>query len=262
MIDFLYVEEGGRVRRYRRDAKIQTAAGAKAEATRLQTIAVITGTLQTRVAAPTLRAFALGQFATLLKAVPKLPRLHKESRKLPDCPSRREVSAMLSGSIGWLRVPVALGALAGLRLGEVRALEVGDVDFAENVIRIRRALSEDEVVTPKSGHERLVPMTDELRVVLEGAVCGKLPRTRVITTENGTTPRRTLVLRKFKALQRRLGLPGWSFHSLRHAFISELVRAGASIEAVRLLAGHSKLDVTQRYVHAMGEDVRAAVAKL
>ena len=130
------------------------------------------------------------------------------------------------------------------------------------MICVRRAFSEDEVVTPKSGHKRLAPMTDELRSVLESAVRGKLPGARVITTENGTTARRTFVLRKSKALPCRLGLPGWSFHSLRHAFISELVRAGASVEAVRLLVGHSKLDVTQRYVHATAADVRVAIARL
>jgi site-specific recombinase XerD len=83
-----------------------------------------------------------------------------------------------------------------------------------------------------------------------------------VVTVNGTTPGRTYVLRRFKALQRRIGLPEWSCHSLRHAFISQLVRAGASIEAVRLLAGHSKLDVTQRYIHATGGDLANAVMLL
>lgn len=41
-----------------------------------------------------------------------------------------------------------------------------------------------------------------------------------------------------------------------------MVRHGASIEAVRLLAGHSKLDVTQRYVHAEGGELRSAVGLL
>jgi site-specific recombinase XerD len=40
------------------------------------------------------------------------------------------------------------------------------------------------------------------------------------------------------------------------------VRHGASVEAVRMLAGHSKLDVTQRYVHANAADLAAAIAKL
>ncbi len=58
------------------------------------------------------------------------------------------------------------------------------------------------------------------------------------------------------------GLRERSFHSLRHYFCSKLVSCGASVEAVRLLAGHSDLAITQRYVHALGNDLKADIAKL
>lgn len=331
-IDFSYLDDAGRERRYRRDARVQTAAGARAEAARLHAVAVTTGRLEPKRQAPTLAGFVHNQFEALfmpryrmstraryvgllrdlvktlgsrrlddigapearalaaelacraisvkphlvmlktvlraahevggLDELPKLPRLYKESRKLPDCPSRDDVARMLDGATGWARVAIALAANAGLRLGEVRALEVRDVDTEQLALHVRRSLSENELVTPKSGHERFVPVTRMLCTVLDEATRSKLPKARVITTAAGTTPRRSLVLRKFKALQHKLGLPGWSFHSLRHHFISELVRAGASVEAVRLLAGHSKLDVTQRYVHARAHDLRSAVANL
>lgn len=61
---------------------------------------------------------------------------------------------------------------------------------------------------------------------------------------------------------KRAGLKERSFHSLRHRFISELVRRGAGLEAVRTLAGHSKLDMTQRYAHATADDLRAAIDML
>jgi site-specific recombinase XerD len=54
----------------------------------------------------------------------------------------------------------------------------------------------------------------------------------------------------------------WSFHALRHFFISEMIRHGAGLEAVRILAGHSKLEMTQRYAHATGSDLRAAIDTL
>jgi site-specific recombinase XerD len=41
-----------------------------------------------------------------------------------------------------------------------------------------------------------------------------------------------------------------------------LVRNGASVAAVRDLAGHSKIEVTQRYVHANDRDLTAAIAML
>lgn len=52
------------------------------------------------------------------------------------------------------------------------------------------------------------------------------------------------------------------FHALRHYFCSKLVRCGASVEAVRVMAGHSTLAITQRYVHAASADLRAVIVKL
>jgi site-specific recombinase XerD len=49
---------------------------------------------------------------------------------------------------------------------------------------------------------------------------------------------------------------------LRHYFVTELVRRGAGLEAVRLLAGHSKLEMTQRYAHATGDDLKVAIGRL
>jgi len=41
-----------------------------------------------------------------------------------------------------------------------------------------------------------------------------------------------------------------------------MVRGGANIEAVREVAGLSKLQTTQRYVHATGADLRDAISRL
>jgi site-specific recombinase XerD len=50
-------------------------------------------------------------------------------------------------------------------------------------------------------------------------------------------------------------------HALRHAFCSHLVRVGVGVEAVRALAGHSSIRVTNRYVHATGVDLRSAMGR-
>lgn len=204
-------------------------------------------------------AFDLG----VLDALPELPKLPaKAGRKLPDAPNEQHVTTLLANAKGWLRTAIALAAYAGMRQGEVRALEVCDVDFDGNRILVRRAFSDDEVLTPKSTHERVVPLFPELRDILVEPTRRKLPHARVVFTERGSTPGRAHVLTALKRLEEKLVLREWSFHSLRHFFISALVRNGASIEVVRLLAGHSKLDVTQRYVHAEASELRAAVSRL
>ncbi len=332
IIDITYTDRDGREQRYRRDAALQTSAGARAEADRLRLQIATHGTLeQTSTKCLTFGDFVEGDFARLFKPkyrpatrvryeailrqglleafkstpldeirapqfrayaaqlqgrgvqvkgptnflrtvlraavevgklaeMPSIPSLFKASRKLPDAPTEEEVEAMLTHARGWLRLAIALAAFAGMRLGEVRALEVRDVDLTRNQLLVRHALSEAEVVTPKSGHERPVPLVPQLAAMLDEARKSKLPRARLVLTDAGTTPSRQHVLSRLKALQTRHGLPARSFHALRHFFCSVLIRRGASVEAVRLLAGHSDLATTQRYVHAAAGDLTAAMA--
>jgi integrase len=198
----------------------------------------------------------------LLDRFPEVPSgLVVTSRKLPDAPTSEEVEAMLRAP-GWVGLAVALGALAGLRMGEVRGLEVRDIDFDRHRILVRRAMSEDASLTPKSGHEREVPLAEGLELRLREAVRDKLPRARVVVDAGGETPDRQQVLHQLKRFLSRSHLRERSFHSLRHYFITELMNNGASAEAVRVLAGHSKLEMTQRYAHAATPHLRAAIDKL
>ncbi len=334
VIDFRYVDKDGKPQRYRRDASVQTHAGARAEAERMKLMVATHGTLKPREKCATLAAFAEGSFTKLflpkyrpatrvryqallrqgllgalgkrpldeigaahfrafaadlegrgvqikgpinllrtilraavevgaLEAMPSVPALVKPGKKLPDAPSEDEVAAMLKFAKGWLQLAIALAAYAGLRMGEVRGLEVRDVDLAQQQLSVRHALSENVVMAPKSGHERGVPVANfGLVALLTEATKGKFGKQRVVLTKKGTSPTRQAVLTRLKALQLRHGLPPRSFHALRHFFCSELLRRGASVEAVRVLAGHGSLGITQRYLHATRGDLAAAVAKL
>jgi integrase len=197
-----------------------------------------------------------------LDSLPEFPPgLMQSSKKLPDAPSMEDVQRMLRAP-GWVGVAIALAVFAGMRSGEIRAIEVRDVDLEQGLIMIRRACSEEVSLTPKNDQERVVPLLPELEARLREAMKNKLPKARIVIDENGNTPRRQQVLHRFQKFLKQEGIRRWSFHSLRHFFISELVRRGAGLEAVRLLAGHSKLEMTQRYAHANGADLRSAMEKL
>jgi integrase len=64
------------------------------------------------------------------------------------------------------RTMILVGLRAGLRQGEILALEWPDVDLARGVLHVRRAIHEGHVDTPKGGRGRDVPMGDELREAL------------------------------------------------------------------------------------------------
>lgn len=195
-----------------------------------------------------------------MPAIPK--KLWKASKKLPDAPSDDEIRKMLDVAHGWIKTVIALCVFAGLRVSEARALEVRDIDFTREAIHLRQAFSENELSTLKNDHDRIVPLIPELASILRVAVRNKLPRARVVLNNKGNTPSRQAVYSALQALLQRHRLAQRSVHALRHAFCSVLIRRGASVEAVRLLAGHSDLQTTQRYVHAAAADLRAAMAKL
>lgn len=197
-----------------------------------------------------------------LASMPSLPR-YGVSRKLPEAPSAEDVASLLDAATGWQRPAVALGAFAGLRVGEVRALKVTDIDLEAGVLRVRRSFSEDTLLeTTKSNRERVVPLAAELRSILVGAMRDKLPGAFVVVTRSGHPPRRQHVLDRLKRLQIAYGLPQGVETVPLHFFCSRLLTLGANIEAVRMLAGHTELRTTQRYVHATGSELTSAIARL
>ena len=61
----------------------------------------------------------------------------------------------------------------------------------------------------------------------------------------------------FKAILKRAGLTGITWHTLRHTFASRLTRSGVDLVTVKELLGHSTINTTMRYAHS-NRDTKAA----
>lgn len=61
---------------------------------------------------------------------------------------------------------------------------------------------------------------------------------------------------------RRPGGPCVRFHDLRHTAASLMVMAGASMQSVQAILGHSTIAMTERYAHHSAEHVAREAAKL
>jgi integrase len=142
---------------------------------------------------------------------------------------------------------VLLGGEAGLRLGEIVALEWPDIDLHDRRLTIQRSEWRGHVTVPKGGRSRLVPMTQRLTAALKSA--RHLRSDRVLCLADGSPITRDRVIKAVRAAQRVAVLPKRGVHILRHTFCSHLAMRGAPARAIQEMAGHANLSTTQRYMH-------------
>ena len=141
---------------------------------------------------------------------------------------------------------VLLGGEAGLRCGEIVALEWPDVDLATGQLTVQRAVWNGQVTLPKGGRIRHVPLTTRLAAALR--VHRHLRGKRVLTTKKGRVLTQRMVQRAMERVAKRAQVPQ-GVHVLRHTFCSHLAMRGAPARAIQELAGHRDLSTTQRYMH-------------
>jgi integrase len=201
--------------------------------------------------------------AGLLASMPKMPRLPRVGRKVTKPLRRSDLEAILAKSRDNARLAFALAAFAGLRAGEVRGLRWPDVDLKAGTITVRCSITRREESTPKSGNHDVLPIVASLRALLEAAQATREgPWANVALTAKGKPWGESGLNQAFQRARDRAGLDTWSYHDLRHFFISELFRSGVPAHVVRALARHSDLQTTQRYADLDANDLRAAINRL
>lgn len=156
---------------------------------------------------------------------------------------------------------VLLGGEAGLRLGEMIALEQTDIDFRRGYLTVQRNEWHGQVGLPKGGRIRRIPMTKRLAKALHENRHLKGPR--VLYRNDGSTVTRHVLRSGLKSVERRAGLDSvGALHILRHTFCSHLAMKGAPTRAIQELAGHKDITTTQRYMHLSPAAIESAIRLL
>lgn len=179
-------------------------------------------------------------------ASPKVP------RRLPTFLSIDEIFRLLDGPKGKnpliLRDKAILELLyaSGLRVSELVGLDVNQIDFDENIIRI----------IGKGDKERVVPVGEKARDAMKNYLEA---RTGILTDDNNLavfvnrrggrlTPRSVerLIQKYIKAcgINKRV-----TPHVIRHTFATHLLNSGADLRGIQELLGHASLSTTQKYTH-------------
>lgn len=192
----------------------------------------------------------------------------KVSRTLPKVVSRESLSAIFEKLLSMLAednpntyrdlLTVELLYATGCRVSELVGLDLEDVDYGRNIIR----------VMGKGSKQRVIPFGIPAREALDMWMQSGRPK-----LVNGNSAKALFINSKGKRLgvrqvyalvaglleQTSTGKAGP--HALRHSAATHLLDGGADLRAVQEILGHSSLGTTQIYTHVSIERLRNGYTK-
>lgn len=185
----------------------------------------------------------------------------KQAKVLTPTELKRLLAVVDSGRYGARnRLAVMLSFNAGLRVGEIASLTIGDVVSNDGVVKDELRLKPHQT---KGGQYRTVFVNRQLKRELGAYILGlhALPAAHrpLMKTQKGKAFSPNVLCQLFGELYRRAGIDGASSHSGRRSFITTLAHKGVSAKVIMELAGHKNLATTQRYIDVTDDMKRQAV---
>jgi len=192
-------------------------------------------------------------------------RLPKIDKKLPVVLTRQQIDELLAAPLKipksraapvWMPVrDVAIMELfysSGLRLSELAALNVSDVDLYTESVRVLGKGRKERVCPVGAPALEAIQRYRSVANVHDGAL--------FINSRRGRISVRSIWL-ILKRYLRHTSIPiSISPHKLRHSFATHLLDRGADLRSVQALLGHASLSTTQIYTHVTVERLKKAYA--
>ncbi len=175
----------------------------------------------------------------------------KQARKLPKTLDVDQMTGLLeAGANSILEIrDVAMFELfysSGLRLSELTALDLSDMDLPDQSLMVRSG---------KGGKSRLLPVGSKAITALENwllrrATIVATSESAVFISTRGTRlSQRSVELRLAQWCKKKGIAEHIHPHMLRHSFASHLLESSQDLRAVQELLGHSNISTTQIYTH-------------
>ena len=164
---------------------------------------------------------------------------------LPNIMSQQEVIQLFAAPLS-LKEYCVIGLLygSGLRISEVAALGIADIESAAKRIKVVQGKGAKDRYTLLAGN-----LLDKLRLYY---VAAKRPKQFLFTspqTGRAFHPR-SMQLVVSGAMHKAGFTPkGYTSHTLRHSFATHMLDNGSNIHVIKTLLGHSKLETTMIYLH-------------
>jgi len=180
----------------------------------------------------------------------------REPRKIPAVLSSDDVSRLLEAAPGpKYKAALSVAYGAGLRVSEVVALKVSDVDSKRMLLKVEQG---------KGRKDRLAMLSPQLLELLRDWYRISRPRIWLFPGQDPTnhlTPRQ--LNRAVHAAAHIAGIKKRvTPHTLRHSFATHLLEQNVNLRVIQTLLGHVKLDTTALYTQIATNTIRAVTSPL
>ncbi|MGP1484856.1 MAG: tyrosine-type recombinase/integrase [Campylobacter sp.] len=169
-----------------------------------------------------------------------LPKIKQKQRQPFD---KDSVKSLIDYAKGELKTFLYFAFYTGARANEILALTWQDINECD--ININKTYARGALNSPKNGKTRRVILLEPLRNHLN-----TLKRKNDEIFKSGYST----ISRKFKLLQKDLGLKPQGLHITRHTFTSLLINGGIKPTLAQQILGHSSLVMTNLYTHYLKDD--------
>jgi site-specific recombinase XerD len=179
-----------------------------------------------------------------------------EPRKIPVVLSPEEVARFLEAAPG-PKYKAALSAAygAGLRVSEVVALKICDIDSKRMLLKIEQG---------KGRKDRFAMLSPQLLELLRDWWRIARPRVWLFPGQNPVNHLTTRQLNRAVHAAARMAeiTKRVTPHTLRHSFATHLLEQNIDIRVIQVLLGHAKLDTTALYTRVATNTIRAVMSPL
>lgn len=167
---------------------------------------------------------------------------------------------------------------AGLRNGEICALQIKDIDMERGLINVSKTLyrartskNKTEIIisSTKNKRQRYVPIQEDLLKDLKQYFKSmpkemrEVPNNPLFINKNGNTLEPKRLLYHFKKLLNDAGLSNIKFHDLRHTFATRCLECKIDMKIVSKMLGHSTIQITaDLYTHVTNRTMCKAMIQL
>lgn len=186
-----------------------------------------------------------------------------------------ELQAIYEAMPDYTRLSVYLSALAGgLRIGEVCALQVRDIDLRNKLLTVRHSVNrgetdrgEAQLAKPKTdSSKRTVILPDELVPLVEAHIrryCGNDADAMLFRPKHAKIMSQNTLRKQFNEARAKAGRDDVTFHALRATHATLLILSGGTLREAMNQLGHTSTEVAiKHYQRAVDEHTKMAANTL